>query len=499
MEQKIVTLQIRDEFISGAGVSIGAVGSHDDVLLEMDFRNSCAWDGTTKRAIFSNALGEDRTLIILGTNLLAEGQDNVYLVPVPYEAKTVAGEAFLTVEGFIGEGETEKIRIVTEEAKFRVLPSKLYINENPSLTPSEAEQLQAEIDKVKSDIVQAREALEHIDESVNAAATSALDAEAWAIGTCGGEAVPEEDPAHENNSKWWSIVAEAAKTAAEAAKDAAVEAAKSAANALASLVKVADEKIAEAAKEVINAKSWAIGGTGTRENEDTNNAMFWAKQAESAAVSGGVLSFKGRVGFVNPEAGDYTAEMVGARPNTWVPDAEAVGARPDNWMPTAEDVGARPKTWTPTAEDVGAVPVSRTINGTPLSEDIVIPEGVQMELLWQNASPYSGFAAQTVELDLSGYDGVLIQCRVGDQHEASSICVKGYAGSLFAFLCDASKSVGFTDARRFSVTENGVVFSTGYQYGINVGNQIIDENYAVNIPYLIYGIKGIRHEMEVSA
>ena len=155
MEQKIVTLQIRDEYISGAGVSIGAVGSHDDVLLEMDFRNSHAWDGTSKRAIFSNALGEDRTPIILTANLLAEKQDDVYLVPVPYEAKTVAGEAFLTVEGFIGEGETEKVRIVTDEAKFRVLPSKLYTNDNPSLTPSEAEQLQAEIDHIRNQSVSA--------------------------------------------------------------------------------------------------------------------------------------------------------------------------------------------------------------------------------------------------------------------------------------------------------------------------------------------------------
>ena len=170
MEQKIVTLQIKDEFISGAGVSIGAVGSHNDVLLEMDFRNSRAWDGTTKRAIFSNALGESRTPVILTTNLLAEGQDDVYLVPVPYEAKAVAGKAFLTVEGFIGEVKTEKIRVVTEEATFRVLPSKLYHNENPSLTPTEAEQLQAEVDKIKQDIVDATKAATALEETKEAQA-----------------------------------------------------------------------------------------------------------------------------------------------------------------------------------------------------------------------------------------------------------------------------------------------------------------------------------------
>lgn len=158
MEQRIVKLQIANEYIMGAGVSIGAVGSHDDVLLEMDFRSSAQWANTTRRAIFSNALGENRTPIILTTNLLAEGHTDVYLVPVPAEAKDVAGECFLTVEGYIGEGENEILRVVTEEATFRVLPSKLYSNENTHITPNEAEQLQAEIDAIKDDILLAAKA-----------------------------------------------------------------------------------------------------------------------------------------------------------------------------------------------------------------------------------------------------------------------------------------------------------------------------------------------------
>lgn len=44
--------------------------------------------------------------------------------------------------------------------------------------------------------------------------------------------------------------------------------------------------------------------------------------------SGGVVSFNGRTGEVVPQAGDYTAEMVGARPDTWVPSAAEVGAIP---------------------------------------------------------------------------------------------------------------------------------------------------------------------------
>ena len=106
----------------------------------------------------------------------------------------------------------------------------------------------------------------------------------------------------------------------------------------------------------------------------------------------GVVTFNGRSGAVTPQTGDYTADMVGARPNTWTPTASEVGAipatekgaasgvatlgtdgkltaaqkpaytasevgaRPSTWTPSAEDVGARPDDWTPSAAEVGADP-----------------------------------------------------------------------------------------------------------------------------------------------
>lgn len=56
-------------------------------------------------------------------------------------------------------------------------------------------------------------------------------------------------------------------------------------------------------------KSWAIGGTGKREDEDINNAKYWASVA-GAAAGGGVLSFNGRSGFVVSADGDYNSEQI---------------------------------------------------------------------------------------------------------------------------------------------------------------------------------------------
>lgn len=72
--------------------------------------------------------------------------------------------------------------------------------------------------------------------------------------------------------------------------------------------------VAQAKDGALSAKSWAVGGTGTRPGEDTNNAEYWAGQA-AAAAGGGVISFNGRTGTVKSKSGDYDPRMVGARTN----------------------------------------------------------------------------------------------------------------------------------------------------------------------------------------
>ena len=53
----------------------------------------------------------------------------------------------------------------------------------------------------------------------------------------------------------------------------------------------------EAAQEVADAaaalaESWAVGGTGTRAGEDTDNAKYYAERAESAAEKNGFVRFE---------------------------------------------------------------------------------------------------------------------------------------------------------------------------------------------------------------
>lgn len=77
-----------------------------------------------------------------------------------------------------------------------------------------------------------------------------------------------------SNALAYKNAAEAAMYTAESAKDTA-----SAASSVA--VTQADE----ASRDAAASKSWAVGGTGTREGEDTNNAKYWAEQAQDSAQS----------------------------------------------------------------------------------------------------------------------------------------------------------------------------------------------------------------------
>lgn len=72
------------------------------------------------------------------------------------------------------------------------------------------------------------------------------------------------------------------------------------------------DAVSAAKNQVDIAESWAVGGTGARTGEDTNNAKYWAEQAEKAFT--GVSSFNGRTGDVTPQSGDYSYDQISNTP-----------------------------------------------------------------------------------------------------------------------------------------------------------------------------------------
>lgn len=176
--------------------------------------------------------------------------------------------------------------------------------------------------QVQSAAAQSATAAKNAQDAAEAAQGKAEDAQAAA------EAAQTKAETAQSKAETAQSKAETAQGKAESAQSAAESAAASASGSAsaaassASAAALSEDASAEyeagaktaAASAAANGKlseSWAVGGTGTRTGEDTNNAKYWAMAAQGAS-GGGVTSFNGRGGAVVPKQGDYTAAMVGA-------------------------------------------------------------------------------------------------------------------------------------------------------------------------------------------
>ena len=344
---RIISLSVEDMYIKYTGEAFGATGSHNAVTLRMTF--GPAWEGTAKTAYFTDALGSASVSIVLGLDKLVGG---AYEVDVPSEALKYAGEATVTIKGVLTSGDTTTKAITTAAGHFRVLDSELpeSAGNAGTITPSDKEQLQAEIAGLENLFTTTKTAAEtaaanakvsetNAKTSETAAASSASSAEASktaaaksadiaakqasaASGSATSAATSQKAAsASESAAKASETAAKAAQTGAETAESNAKDSAEAtaadaqasqtaastatgaastastaaeAASGSASQASAAATAAAQSAASVdgINktAQSWAVGGTGTRPGEDTDNAKYWANQAQ--AVVGGDFATK---------------------------------------------------------------------------------------------------------------------------------------------------------------------------------------------------------------
>ena len=109
-------------------------------------------------------------------------------------------------------------------------------------------------------------------------------------------------------------------------------------------------------------------------------------------------------------------------------------------------------------------------------------------LLWTNASPSSAFAAQTISLDLSGYDAVLIEFYAvrTRQYLRTAVGLKGVQSYLESSLG------GYVGLRGFTPSDSGVAFAAGeYVAYFGQSGNFIDAWADACTPVRIYGIKGV--------
>lgn len=169
---RTIPLKIQNEYITGDKGMIGAAGSHNDVILRMEF--SGMWDGLTKMVQFRDALGEATIEVLLTADMLEADDTSVYLVPVPNGAKKYAGEMTLCIKGAAVSAQKETRATLAVYGRFTVAESKWSADaETEADVPAtNVEQLQGQIDNVLATIVDARKAATEAGKSAEGAALS---------------------------------------------------------------------------------------------------------------------------------------------------------------------------------------------------------------------------------------------------------------------------------------------------------------------------------------
>ena len=169
---RTIPLKIQNEYIIGDKVLIGATGSHNDVVLRMEF--SPMWDGLVKTVQFWDALGESTVETLLTADMLEEDDTSVYLVPVPNGAKKYVGDMALCIKGALVNEEKETRATLAVYGTFTVADSKWSkdAEEEQDVPPTQAEQLQQQIEDILDTILDARKAADDAASSAEDAAES---------------------------------------------------------------------------------------------------------------------------------------------------------------------------------------------------------------------------------------------------------------------------------------------------------------------------------------
>ncbi len=144
-KKKIISLEVRDEYILGSGVAIGAVGSHASILLHIKFNEN--WDALNIHATWMDALGnvgEDYNQLLLPSHKVEE---RTYEIGVPAFATRHSGTVRLSFSGFaIGEDGEEISQVInTASGLFKVLDSNAVRLDDERINATYEEQVQAEL------------------------------------------------------------------------------------------------------------------------------------------------------------------------------------------------------------------------------------------------------------------------------------------------------------------------------------------------------------------
>ena len=130
-----------------------------------------------------------------------------------------------------------------------------------------------------------------------------------------------------------------------------------------------------AAASATLAESWAVGGTGTREGENTNNAQYWAGQAQTIAQGAlGWYESESALQSAHPTGQNGQWAIIGSTDTIWTWDSDTSA-----WVNSGNQVDLSNYYTIPQANDRFQMPVGYIFDWAPVagqSADLSTPEKV---------------------------------------------------------------------------------------------------------------------------
>ena len=273
IERKI-TLEISGENVKCSKRRAGVQGEGNATTLAVSFDDS--WDGMSKKITWWDANGENPVERILTADLIEDWntQPMIYLTSIPPEPLMYPGKCVLVIDGY---KEGVRARSVSLPLEVIEAPIADTAGEPADPTPSQAEQLQAQIDNILDDM-----------------RDIANEAESYAVGGTG-----TRDGEDTDNAKYYSQKAKehsdsANTSSSQAASSAEAAAASASSSALSAQLAVQKaNQASESASQAANSKEQAASSAEAAETSAENafksqkaieNMSVEAQQSEEAFV-----------------------------------------------------------------------------------------------------------------------------------------------------------------------------------------------------------------------
>lgn len=329
------------------------------------------WDGLTITATFVTPQYRKRVLV---------PDDGI--IDVPSEATAMP----LTMKSpgkIVFSGVTDGVQRITGNVNFTVDDHEEIEGSEPQPTPSEWEQFVARVEDSASSVEEnakkaktsADNALKSEENAKKSADNALKSAENAFLSEKNAQSSAASAKSSEDSAK---KSAEIAYNLSQGAWEQFVDQVEESAESVKKDAEKAGEDAKNAERNAALSQSWAVGGTGTREGEDTNNSKYWAeKSAESANGFLGVFDTPEALSSAHPTGTPGQIAVVLSTLSVWLWSGTASA-----WVDTAAHLykatflldgwtgDAAPYTQTVTLEPMdggGPVSASSTLHSGPMA------------------------------------------------------------------------------------------------------------------------------------